>query len=94
MKATIRDNFRGGYLSLNKQFIGLLPIKIPQNPDEKKISEKIARRASQTLGIRSKLSDIHLSDRERDQLEREIEAYETQIDALVCELYGVKEVPE
>jgi hypothetical protein len=43
---------------------------------------------------KKRLADVHLSDREREQLEREVEAHESQIDELVCELYGVKEIPE
>ena len=94
MKETIRDNFRGGYLSLNKQFLGLLPIKIPRDDGEKEASRGIAARGIQIIAVKKRLATPGLSDREREQLEREIEGHERRIDELVCELYGVKEIPE
>jgi len=94
MKKTIRDNFRGGYLSLNKQFLGLLPIKIPQNKDENNAARRIAAKSFQLIDAKKRLMTSRLSDRERIQIEREIEAHKARIDELVCELYGVKEIPE
>jgi hypothetical protein len=94
MKETIRDNFRGGYLSLNKQFLGLLPITVPQDKGEKEAAMRIADRSLRIIETKKRLVISYLSDRETAQLEREIEAHEKRIDELVCELYGMKEIPE
>jgi hypothetical protein len=45
------------------------------------------------IRLQDKMHDLQ-TRRELDQAERQVEAYENRIDELVCELYGVKEIPE
>lgn len=94
MKKTVRDNFRGGYLSLNRQFLGLLPIKLPETDREKLLAGRISERVTKVIQSKKRLLSTRLSQHERTRVEREIEAYESEIDEFVCELYGVKEIPE
>jgi hypothetical protein len=35
-----------------------------------------------------------MGERERERIERDIEAHEAKIDELVCRLYGVDHIPE
>jgi hypothetical protein len=93
MKNTVRDNFRGGYLSLNKQFLGLLPIKICGDSD-RPLEKQIIEKTKYVIDLKTKQNSNILSDRERTQLEREIEAHEKQIDELVMKLYGVDKIPD
>ncbi len=87
-------HFRGGYCSFNRQFIGQLPIKIPTTCEDKEIAAQISSYVQKVIETKTMLQRNKLSDRERDRHERKIEAHEARIDELVCELYGVDEIPE
>jgi len=93
MKKTVRDNFRGGYLSLNKQFLGLLPIKICCETDHI-LENQIIEITKNLIKSKTIQKTQNLSDYELSQLEREIEAGEKRIDELVCKLYGVDTIPD
>jgi hypothetical protein len=93
MRESVRDSFRGGYLSLNKQYLALLPIKIPETADEKKLADRIIELVLAIIEAKSKLRDAKLSDREQRTLEGDVENHERRIDELVFRLYGVKGLP-
>ena len=86
--------FHGGYFGANKQYIKDLPIKIPESNKDHRLAGQVARRAQEVHNAKKKLQTGRLSDRERERLEREIEAYESEIDELVCQLYGIDEIPD
>lgn len=46
----------GGYFRYNTQYLEKLPIKIPENPNEKAISEEIAEKVSRILELKSQMS--------------------------------------
>ena len=85
--------FHSGWYAYNKQFIERLAIKVPETAAENQLSERISERVRQIIEAKRKLADAQLSDREQAQLGREVEAHEGKIDELVCELYGLKEIP-
>ena len=93
MRASVRDSFRGGYLSLNKQYLVLLPIRIPETAEEKKLADRIAESVDAIIKDKTKLREAKLSDRERRTLEGDVETHECRIDELVFRLYGVKGLP-
>jgi hypothetical protein len=80
--------FHGGYYGANKQYIENIPIKLPKNKTENDLALRIITN-SKRLHVDYKKLQNQISNRERSQLEREIEAHENQIDELVCNLYGV-----
>ena len=94
MRESVRDSFRGGYLSLNKQYLGLLPIKLPETPEEKDFADRITESVRSIVAAKTKLRDAKLSDRERGALERDVENLERGTDELVFRLYGVNGLPE
>jgi len=88
------SHFHGGYFPANKQFIQNLPIKIPKTKTEKEQSEQISLYVEKIIKMKNRLYKNKLSDRERERHEREIEANESQIDELVCKMYGVDKIPD
>jgi hypothetical protein len=94
VRANGGTHFRGGFASFNRQFIEAIPICVPKKGIERKIASRIVGRVKEVTDTKSKLVDAQISGRERERLEREVEAHEKRIDELVCELYGVKEIPE
>ncbi len=73
--------FRGGWLSANRQFLSLLPIRIIDysNQSEKAQHEKIIQCVDQILAAKQKDANADTS------------ALERQIDKMVYELYGLTE---
>jgi hypothetical protein len=94
MRSSVRDSFRGGYLSLNKQYLGRLPIKLPETKEEKKLADRIVESVRTIMDAKTKLRGTKLSDRERGQLETSVDAHERRIDEAVFALYGVDGLPE
>jgi hypothetical protein len=90
----ITTPFHSGWYAYNKQFIQQLAIKVPKTADEKRLAKQVSDRVLKIISAKKKLMESGLSDRERGQFEREVEANEKKIDELVYELYGVKEIPE
>ena|GEM_PF-110509 len=91
MKETLRDTFRGGYLSLNKQYLGRLPIKLPETAAERRDAERISERVRQIIDAKKRLQASALGHNERERLERQVEAHEAAIDELVYKLYGLSD---
>ena len=84
------QNFRGGYFPCNKQFVEALPVHLL---DPGKAHERAQHDAVLTLVDRCRQGTQRLrgphSDHERRLLERQLEAAERELDALVYELYGM-----
>lgn len=76
--------FRGGYIALNRQYIEGIPIPDGSAAEQREVS----RLAGSMVELKTRLATETLPQR-RDQLEREIEATDRQIDALVYQLYGL-----
>lgn len=91
---SISTTLRGGWFRPFPQFMGQLPIKVPKTREEKHLGKQVNDRVVGIIKGKKRLADAHLSDHEREQLEREVEAHEKEIDGLVCTLYGVREIPE
>jgi len=85
---------RGGWYRPFPQFMGQIPIKLPETADEEKLANRIIDSVRATIGAKSKLQSTNLSDRDRESLERTVEANERRIDEAVFELYGVDGLPD
>ena len=87
----ISTYFRGGYIALNRQYIGQLPIRTIDFNDsyDKNHLEKIEHLVNQTLLFYEQLQTK--TGHEKIALQRQIDAAEQQIDQLVYELYGLTE---
>jgi len=86
--------FRGGFYSANRQFLEPLPIRRIdfENPEEKKMHDKLVALVERMLELNKRLAPIcNTPCNERDELEREIERTDRQIDNLVYDLYGLTE---
>jgi hypothetical protein len=86
--------FRGGYLNCEIRFIRDLPIKLPETKEEVKLADRIVKSVKAIMETKPKLRNQKLSDRERVQLERMVEADERRIDESVFALYGVDALPD
>jgi hypothetical protein len=89
---TISTPFRGGYIALNRQYIGQLPV-CPINfsdPSEKARHDKMVSLVDQMLSLNKQLPSVK-TDHEKTALQRQIDATDKQIDELVYELYGITE---
>ncbi len=89
----ITTPFHSGWFAYNKQFIEQLPIKLPETKEEKKLAERITESVERIMADKKKLRSPRLSDRERSQLEGEVEHHEKRIDEAVFRLYGVEGLP-
>ncbi len=86
--------FRGGYLNCEIRFLRNIPIQLPNCQKHYSIQEKLCEFVQKIIDKKVTLQKPTISDQERQQLEREIEAYENRIDELVCKLYGVDKIPD
>jgi hypothetical protein len=89
----LSNHFHGGYYPANKQYLRNLPILIPENNEQKKSADKIVESVGVIVKAKLKLRDRKLSDRERQDLEGEVESHEHRIDEAVFRLYAVKGLP-
>ena len=85
--------FRGGYLNCEIRFLRQLPIQVPHGANQTRLANEIVGRVGQILTSKEKAHREKMGDRERERLERDIDAHEAKIDELVCRLYGVDSVP-
>jgi hypothetical protein len=84
--------FRGEYYSANRQFLEPLPIhRIDfDNPAEKKLHDDLVAQVDKMLELNKRLAPIRNTPcNERDELLREINRTDKDIDNLVYELYGL-----
>ena len=82
--------FRGGWLSANRQFISLLPIRTTNFSEtvEQTQHDRVVTLVEQMLASNKKLSDA-VMENERISLRDEISRIDQEIDKLVYELYGL-----
>jgi type I restriction-modification system DNA methylase subunit len=86
--------FRGGFRSANRQFLEPLPIRCIDfgNPAEKKMHDDLVALVDKMLELNKRLAPIRNTPcNERDELLREIERTDREIDNLVYDLYGLTE---
>jgi len=94
IRASGGTHFRGGFASFNRQFIENIPIVIPETSAEMKFSNRIIEHVQQVMYLKNQVQGDNISDQQRTMFEREIESHESRIDELVCQLYGISEIPE
>jgi predicted type IV restriction endonuclease len=82
--------FRGGFLSANRQFLGLMPVVLPNlsSTEEWSRYERIVRLAQELLDLRQRVTSGG-SALERTQAERRTHAAQSAIDDEVRSLYGL-----
>jgi hypothetical protein len=86
------STFRGGYFAYSRQFIEPLPIH-PINfsdPADKSRHDRMVELVERMLPLHKQLAAAKI-EHEKTALQRQIEATDRQIDALVYELYGLTE---
>lgn len=88
----ISSTFRGGYFALNRQYIEQIPIRTINfsDPADKARHDKMVALVERMLALHKQKADVK-TDHEKNLIERQIEATDKQIDALVYELYGLTE---
>ena len=90
----ISSPFRGGFFSYAQRYIERLPIRQIDfdNPSEKTTHNKLVTLIEKMLELNKKLVPIQaLYSRERDELIKQIEMTDKEIDKLVYNLYGLNE---
>jgi type I restriction-modification system DNA methylase subunit len=86
--------FRGGFYSANRQFLEPLPIHHINfdNQSEKKMHDDLVALVNKMMEQNKRLAPIHNTPcNERDELLREINRMDSEIDSLVYDLYGLTE---
>jgi type I restriction-modification system DNA methylase subunit len=86
--------FRGGFYSANRQFLEPLPIRCIDfdNPTEKKMHDDLIALVNKMRELNKGLAPIRNTPcSERDELLREINRTDSEIDNLVYDLYGLTE---
>ncbi len=85
----ISTQFRGGFFAYNRQYIEQLPIRLIDfnNPKEKKTHEDLVKLVDVMLDLRKREQEAQ--GHELEQLKRQIEKTDREIDERVYELYGI-----
>ncbi len=88
----ISNIFRGGWITCTKQYVETLPIRTINfsDPVEVKCYDQIVTFVENLLSFHYLLAASH-TPTEKTLLQRQIDTTDTQIDALVYELYGLTE---
>ncbi len=86
----ISSPFRGGYWSYGKRFIELIPIRLINfdNPKDKSYHDQILNIVSQMIILHNHKASLK-TQHDQEMIQRQIDATDRQIDALVYELYGL-----
>ncbi|MBI3811366.1 MAG: Eco57I restriction-modification methylase domain-containing protein [Nitrospirae bacterium] len=87
----ISTPFRGGFFAYNRQYIELLPIRTIDfnNSKERKLHDDLVKLVDVMLDLRKR--EHGTKGHELEQLKRQIEKTDREIDERVYELYGVTE---
>jgi hypothetical protein len=88
----VTTRFHSGWYAYNKQYIEQIPLVLPHNAQQKKTASHIIERVERIIEVKTQLQG-GLGEHAAERSQREVEALEKRIDELVCELYGVDEVP-
>ena len=85
---SISNKFRGGWITCTKQYVGTLPIRVPDLAvhDRLRRHDRIVSLVRRMLDLRKRLISANTAH-ERTLLERQNAATDRQIDRLVYELY-------
>ena len=88
----ISTPFRGGFLALNRQYIEQLPIRVIDftNAADKAAHDRMVKLVDTMLQLQPRLAAAHTAH-DRELIQRQIDATDRQIDALVYQLYGLTE---
>jgi type I restriction-modification system DNA methylase subunit len=84
--------FRGGFRSANRQFLDPLPIRQLDltDPTDRQVHDAIVARVGEMLALQDRLSPVRNTPcTERDDLLREVERKDREIDNLVYNLYDL-----
>jgi ElaB/YqjD/DUF883 family membrane-anchored ribosome-binding protein len=83
--------FRGGYFSYESRFIKNLPIRVVDfnNPKETRLHDELVKLVDVMLDLRRQ--EEKAEGHELEQLKRQIEKTDHEIDEQVYELYGITE---
>ena len=86
------NQFRGGYFAVNKQALERLPFRPIDfaNFDEKSSYKRMVDLVDNMLQLHPRLASAK-TDHERELIQRQIDATDREIDALVYKLYGLNE---
>jgi hypothetical protein len=91
---SISSPFRHGWYAYNKQYIERLPIRRIdfEDPTDAARHDRVVALVEEMLRVQKEhaQAEAHKEDRRHD-LARQIERLDAEIDALVCELYGLTE---
>ena len=89
---TISNKFRGGWITCTKQYVGTLPIRTidSTNPADKANHDRIVALVQTMLDLHQRHA-AEAVPHVKTTLQRQIEATDRQIDALVYALYGLTE---
>ena len=88
----ISSDFRGGYKQANRQFIEPLPIRRVESSSaaDMQIHRAIVDKARRMLELQERVGPVRdMFTNERNDLLHEVERVDSEIDALVYELYGL-----
>ena len=90
---SISNVFRGGWITCTKQYVGVLPIRLPPSKpiSAKQLHGRIVTLVDRMLDANKKKHSGKLAPSQLDRLEREIAATDEEIDELVYRLYGITE---
>jgi hypothetical protein len=88
----IASTIRGGFCRWKEQYMKQIPIRTINfsDPADKARHDKMVTLVERMLALHKQKADVK-TDHEKNLVERQIDATDTQIDALVYELYGLTE---
>ena len=86
----VRPPFRGGWLSANRQFLSLLPVRVIDfgNSVDTAVHRQLAGLAGSMLTLHKQVAAAK-SGSQKTVIQRQIDATDTEIDRLVYDLYGL-----
>lgn len=89
---SISSTKQGGYFEYKPMYVSKIPIHIVDysNPFDVTLHDRIVSLVNQILSLHKQLREAH-TPQDQTRLQRQIEATDRQIDALVYELYGLTE---
>ncbi len=87
---SISNIFRAGWITCTKQYVETLPIRTINFSDPADVAhhDRVVELVQRMLDLHQQLAAARLPD-DTTRLQRQIDAVDKQIDALVYELYGL-----
>ena len=89
---SISNIFRGGWITCTKQYVGTLPICLPDSRDKRSRGrhDRMVKLVETIQTLHQQLSKARTAN-DKTPIQRQIDATDRQIDRLVYELYGLTE---